>query len=335
MLRVLVIGGTGTISRYVVKLLEVQKDIELVVVNRGNHPSVGQYESWIVDANNMFDFSRQLEDQYFDSVIDFVVYTPEQAKNRVELFQYRTKQYIFISTVVSLNQSSTYLTVQSPFGNMESMYGQSKALAEQVFQEASQSGFPLTVIRPSQTYSDDRFPFSVKGRGCYSVMSRILNDKPVLIHGDGTSLWHMMHAEDFARQLYALIGNPFSMGKTIFLVNPKMVSWNEIYDEIGRQLKRKIQKVYLSTHSLSKTKEFQFKESIGGDKQYSHIYEQNTSEWLPKVSVQVDLKEGVTRYLNYLMTHSESQVEEEKFDEWCDRLIEKIESFEKELEEQF
>ena len=52
-------------------------------------------------------------------------------------------------------------------------------------------------------------PLGVHGNnGSYQVIKRMLTGKPIIIQGDGTSLWHMTFNEDFAKGFVGLIGNP-------------------------------------------------------------------------------------------------------------------------------
>lgn len=321
--RILIIGGTGTISTAIVGMLVKSQNIELYVVNRGHRSVPAGAHPLICDANDVDAMQKLIGDAVFDTVIDFVVYTPQQAKDRVYLFQNHTRQYIFISTVVVFNHENNFiLNEDSTQKNRFSKYGRDKAACEDVFNQAMKKGFPVTIVRPSQTYGYDRFPLSAKGKNCWSVVSRILNDKPVIIHGDGQSIWHMMHTFDFAYNFIQLIGNMNAINRSVNLVNPDIVTWNMIYDALGKALNRKVQKVHISSELLAMSSKYPLNDQIVGDKQFSNLYTDIVRDALiPDFKCMIDLQKGIELYTQYIWEHAEARVEDPEFDAWCDQVI--------------
>lgn len=329
-MKILMIGGTGTISSSITALLAKDQKVELYVLNRGHKPLPSHVTQWVADIQDTQQVKKLLGQHTFDVVLDFIVYQKQQALQRIDLFLNRTRQYIFISTVVTFDHELSYvLNEDSPKGNRFSAYGQEKYACERIFMEAYKHGFPVTIVRPSQTYGYDRFPLSVKGKNCYSVIHRILNDEPVIIHGDGKATWHMMHTFDFAYNFIRLIGQPKAIGQSINLVNPLTVTWDMIYDELGRQLHRTVKKVHLPSDLLALSKTYNFHQSILGDKQYSHEYSLLQVERLINdFQCTIDLEKGVKMYLEYIWKHPEVQVVDEMFDAWCNDVIEAYREFE-------
>lgn len=326
---ILLIGGTGTISASIMKLLSSSGDWDVTVLNRGHRefaPGIGQI---ICDVKEPGALEKAVADRRFDAVVDFLVFDAESAAERVRIFRQRAGQYFFISTVVTFEHEHTvWLDENSKQENQYSSYGQKKKAAEDVFRAAAAEGFPAVIVRPSQTYAGDRIPLSVKGKSCWSVISRILAEKPVIIHGDGKSIWHMMHADDFAYNFVQMIGNQAANGQSVNLVHPEVVTWDMIYEEIASQLNRKLIVRHIASDALAHAGRYDIAATILGDKQYSSMYRAEQRErMIPDFRCRIDLKQGVRKYLAYMEEHPESRMEDPEFDEWCDALIRDYDSF--------
>ena len=319
--KILLIGGTGTISSSITKMLAKEEGIETIVLNRGHKEIPEGVTQVICDANDEEALKEAAGDNTYAAVVDFIVYTEEQARKRVELFKGKTGHYIFISTVCALDhEDKIWLNENSETGNRYSEYGQNKAACEKVYMEAYENdGFPVTIVRPSQTYGYDRIPLSVKGKTCWSVVSRILNDKPVIVHGDGKSIWHMMHTYDFAYNFLQLIGNPDAIGQSVNLVNPAVVTWDMIYAELGRQLGKTPKIIHIASDTLARSSKYNNTAAFLGDKQYSNMYAKRAvSELIPDFKCLIGLQKGIEMYLKYMDEHPELKIEDEDYDAWCD-----------------
>lgn len=334
--KILLIGGTGTISSSITNLLAKDTNVDLYVLNRGHKEVPSTVHQIICDANDENALTEALSAETFDVVVDFVVYKPEEAEERIRVLNGKCQQYIFISTVVTFDHENTvWLNEESSQNNSYSQYGQSKAECERIFHRAELTGFPLTIVRPSQTYGYDRIPLSVKGKTCWSVVSRIVQGKPVLIHGDGKSIWHVMHSFDFAYNFLQLM-TPSMVGKSINLVNPSCVTWDMIYEEIGRQLNKQVKIVHLPTDLLSLSRKYPFQETIMGDKQYSNLYAKaEMEENIPDFQCMIDYKKGITMYLDYMKQHPELQLRDGDFDLWCDSIVNDYVQFAKSFREKY
>lgn len=323
-MKVGIIGGTGTISMALTKKL-LNQNIELTLFHRNVANIFGSQVTEIpVDRNNFREMKRVLARKSFDVVLDFVCFDEKQAKDAVKLFKNKTKQYIFISTVATYNRAMSVIFDEASLqGNPYGMYGQNKEAAEKVFiKEFEDSGFPVTIIRPSQTYDDTRIPLSVKGKSCYSVVSRMLANKEVIVHGDGTSCWASMHSEDFANGIYPLLGLQETVGQVYQLTSEEVVSWNMIYTWLAKYLGVKYQPVYLPSSLLAKSRTYDFTTQLLGDKQHSVIFDcSKIKEIIIQIPNSVVIEEGIKRYVRHIANHPESRVEDPFYDMWCDRLI--------------
>ncbi len=329
MKKILLIGGTGTISTSVMNMLSKDINYDVTVLNRGHKQVPSNVKQIICDVKEPGSLDRETAGVHYDAVVDFLVYDAAEAQERVRIFTGRTAQYFFISTVTTFDHENVvWLNENSRQTNRFSHYGQNKAAAEEVFRKASQAGFPVCIVRPSQTYGEDRIPLSVKGKNCWSVISRIENGKSVIVHGDGKSIWHMMHADDFAYNFIQMIGNPAANGETINLVNPMVVTWDMIYEEIALQLGKKLRICHISSDTLACTSKYDTIETILGDKQFSNLYSKyQITQLIPDFRCNIGLKEGVERYIAYLNEHPECKEEDPDYDAWCDQFIRDYRAF--------
>ena len=327
--KILIIGGTGTISTPITALLSEDPNVELAVLNRGHRPLPEGVKQIIGDFKDQEKIGDLLKDLSFDVVINFLIYRPEEAVNQIALFKDKIRQYIFISTVAVYDLGASIVISEDSKRQSNISYGQNKALCEDVFFKAYQDhGFPVTIVRPTQTYGLDRIPLSVKGKTCYSVVERILNDKPVIIHGDGKSIWHATHNLDFAYNFLKLIDNPKAIGEAFHNLNPEPLSWDIIYQELYALLNKEPKIVHIASDALARSQKYNHKEMLLGDKQYSNLFDTSKIE-----SVVTDFKntisisDGLKLYLKYLDKHPECRVKDEEFDKWCDDLILNYEKF--------
>lgn len=326
-MKVLIIGGTGTISSPITKLLSQDDTIELTLLNRGTKPTPKGVKHIKADINDEAELMEVLKDQFYDVVINFIVYDPEEAKRDVRVFMGKTNQYIFVSTNVVLNHHEHCVIDETiPRGNRVSLYGQSKASCERVYLEAN--NFPVTIVRPSHTYSNDRFPVSVKGKHTWSVIDRMLKGKQILVHDRGQSIWPITHANDFARLFISLVGNEETMGEIYHIMNPTPLTWDMIYQELSKQLGVEYNPYYVSSDILSLNLRFGFEQALLGDKTFSNIFKIDKILALnPGFEFEYDLKQGVADFLEYMDRNPELKQEDDVFDVYSDALIESMEQF--------
>ncbi len=232
-MKVLFIGGTGIISSACSELA-LQHGIELFLLNRGNSSRPAPLGAKILqgDIRQPASVSAALGNLSFDCVVNWVAYTPDQVQNDLDLFTQRTQQYIFISSASAYQKPPAFLPIQesTPLHNPFWQYSRDKAACEALLEVAWQkSGFPYTIVRPSHTYDRTLLPF----HGGYTTVARMRAGKPVVVHGDGTSLWTLTHHRDFAVGLVGLLGNPHAIGQSFHITSDEWLSWNQIYEIIA------------------------------------------------------------------------------------------------------
>ena len=234
-MKILIIGGTGTISSAITRQLAASNH-ELWLLNRGNRIDELPQNVRLVtgDINSHTDeVVAKLAGETFDVVCEFIGFLPEQVERDIRIFSGRTRQYVFISSASAYNKPvrQHVITEGTSLANPYWEYSRNKIACEEfLMKKYREEGFPVTIIRPSHTYDERSVPLGVHGpKGSWQVVKRIMEDKPVIIHGDGTSLWTITFNEDFAKGFIGLIGNPRAIGEAFQITSDVSLTWNQIY----------------------------------------------------------------------------------------------------------
>lgn len=230
-MRVLYIGGSGEISFDCIHET-VRAGHDVTLFNRGQH-NAGLPEQCTFITGDIRDDGayRRLADAHFDVVCQFRIFTPEEMARDIAQFSGHCGQYLFISSASAYRKPVRNLpiTEATPLENPFWAYSRAKAAMELLL--TSQSTLPYTIVRPSHTYRT-KMPTALGGE-----VSRLLRGLPIVVHGDGESLWTITHATDFARPFARLLGNPRALGEAFHITNSKSWSWNEIFEAIAAALR--------------------------------------------------------------------------------------------------
>ncbi len=233
-MKVLFIGGSGIISS-ACSVLAVEQGIDLYLLNRGrtSHRPIPMGTKVLYgDIRDRAAVAEMLADHTFDVVVDWVAFTPDHIATDLALFRGRAGQYIFISSASAYQKPPSRLpiTEETPLDNPFWEYSRNKIACEAMLTAAHHDGdFPVTIVRPSHTYDRTLLPL----HGGYTIIDRIRRGKPLLIHGDGTSLWTLTHHRDFARAFLGLVGEPRSIGEAYHITSDEWLTWNEIARLLG------------------------------------------------------------------------------------------------------
>ena len=331
----LLIGGTGTISMAITRLL-VQKGWEVQVLNRGTRKSdAPEGVHWIqADISDEQAVRAILEGRHFDCVCEFIGFTPDQVERDIRLFEGRTKQYLYISSASAYHKPvmDPWITEGTTLANPYWEYSRNKIACEEVLMKAyRERQFPVTIIRPSHTYDNRKIPLGVHGnKGSYQVIKRMLEGKPVIIHGDGTSLWTMTHNTDFAKGYVGLMGNPHAIGEAFQITNDETLTWNQIYETIARVLGVELKAYHVASDFLAATGKYDLLGSLIGDKANSVIFDNSKlKRAVPDFVPTVRFEEGIRDTIANILAHPELQQEDPEFDAWCDKVIDVLENAKK------
>lgn len=226
---ILFIGGTGVISAAAAERA-VALGHRLTILNRGRstRPVPDGAEILTADVRDASAVRAVLAGREFDAVADFITFTADQAQASLDLFAGRTGQYVFISSASAYQKPPTRLPIleSTPLKNPFWQYSRDKIACEELFYKAyREQDFPLTVVRPSHTY--DRTKIAMVGG--WTDIHRMRSGLPVMVHGDGTSLWTLTHSQDFAKAFVGLLGRPQAVGESYTITSDEYLPWNQIY----------------------------------------------------------------------------------------------------------
>ena len=189
--------------------------------------------------------------------------------------------------------------------------------------------FPVTIVRPSHTYCERSVPVGFHGtKGSWQVLKRMLDGKPVIVHGDGSSLWTMTCNEDFAQGFIGLLGNPKAIGEAFQIMSDESLSWNQIYQAVADALHVPFKPYYISSEFLNAVapKEYDVEGNLLGDKAVTVVFDcAKLKRAVPGFQARIRFEEGVRRCVQYVLSHEECRQEDPEFDEWCDRVIATLE----------
>ena len=333
-MRILFIGGTGTISSAITQQLAATEH-ELWLLNRGNRKGeVPQNVKQIVaDINDKNAVLEKLGDTMFDAVCDFIGFVPYQVERDFRLFAGRTRQYVYISSASAYNKPARSYVINegTTLANPHWQYSRDKIACEELLMKHyREDGFPVTIVRPSHTYCERGVPVSVHGpKGSWQVLKRMMEGKRVIVHGDGSSLWTMTWNGDFAKGFIGLLGNPHAIGEVFQIMSDESLTWNQIYQAVADALGVEFKPYYVSSEYLAAVapKEYDLEGNLTGDKAVTVVFDCSKLKCaVPGYQATVRFEEGVRRCVDYILAHPELQQEDQEFDAWCDRVIEALEA---------
>ena len=330
-MKALFIGGTGTISTDVVQLAK-SKGWDITLLNRGNKQVPEGIHSIIADIHDEKAVADAISHETFDVVAQFIGFNDKDAERDIRLFHGKTKQYIYISSASAYQkpQADYLITESTPLSNPYWNYSRGKIAAEEVLMAAYRTiGFPVTIVRPSHTYNGTKPPVALHGnKGNWQIVKRILDGKPVIIHGDGSSLWTLTHSKDFAKGYVGLMGNARAIGNTFHITSDESMTWNQIYETIAQALDRPLQAVHVSSGFLADhAEQYDFRGELLGDKAATVVFDNSKiKRFVPDFKCEVTIEEGLRNAVAFMLLHPETQTPDPEFDAWCDRIIDAVQA---------
>jgi len=320
--KVLFIGGTGIISSACSRLA-VERGIDLYLLNRGATSSRPAPEGARIlhgDIRDPASAREALGDHAFDAVVNWVAFTPEHVETDLQLFRERTGQYVFISSASAYQTPPARLPVteSTPLRNPYWEYSRNKIACEDRLVSAYRGeGFPVTIVRPSHTYDRTLLPMD----GGYTVVHRMREGKPVVVHGDGTSLWVLTHHEDFARGFVPLLGNPFVVGDAFHITADEWLTWNQIFDLVASAAGVKADIVHVSSEMIA-SYDADWGAGLLGDKAHSMIFD-NTKirRVVPDFAPAIGFARGAGEILAWFDADPARQVVNEALDRTMDAIV--------------
>ncbi len=340
-MKALFIGGTGTISMAITRKLAEDPLWDLTLINRGSRSAElpEGVRTINADIHDEADVKAKLEGLEFDVVCDFIAFDVEAVKRDYRLFWDKTRQYMFISSASAYQKPAAHhvITEGTALANPYWEYSRNKIACEEFLMEKyREEGFPVTIIRPSHTYDERSIPMGVHGdKGFFQVIRRMQQGKPVLIQGDGSSLWALTFNRDFAVGFIGLMGNRHAIGEAFQITGDEILTWNQIYQTIADALGVELKAYHVSSDFLSKAGDkfgYDFWGSLVGDKSVSVIFDNSKLKRLvPQMTTTIPFHKGARIALEYVLTHPDKYEEDPKFDEFCELVIAALEKAQREI----
>ena len=320
-LKVLFIGGTGVISSACSRVA-VEHGIDLFVLNRGrstDRPLPPGVTTLRADVREPRSVRQEIKDLHFDAVVDWVAFTPDQVRTDIELFSGRTGQYVFISSASAYQTppARVPVTESTPLRNPFWAYSRGKIACEDVLVAAyREQGFPATIVRASHTYDQTTVPFD----GRWTVLGRMLAGKPVIVHGDGTSLWTLTHHDDFARAFVPLLAHPRTLGEAIQITSDDVLTWNQIAEALAAALGVSVRAVHVPSDAIAAA-DPDWGAGLLGDKAHSMIFDNAKVRGLvPGWRAVIPFEQGAREIADWYRADPARQVTDARLDAVMDKL---------------
>lgn len=322
-MRILFIGGTGVISTAASRMA-VEQGMQLHLLNRGQRPSgVPGSHVHTADIHDPESVRAALGNLEFDVVVDWIAFSADDIERDLALFGDRVRQFVFISSASVYEKPPTnYLICEStPLSNPFWEYARGKIACEERLMAAYRdAGFPVTIVRPSMTY-DQNLPIALGGWGTYTLADRMLAGRPVVVHGDGSSLWVVTHAEDFARGLLGLLGNEQAVGEAFHITTDEVLTWNQIYETIAMSLGVEPRIVHIPSEFIAGVAP-QMSGSLLGDKTWSVVFDNTKIKTLvPQFSATIPFCDGIRRTIEWFAADKSRRFVDHSVNAELDRIL--------------
>ena len=319
-MKILLIGGTGIISSEVSRLM-AGAGHDVTVFNRGgrNHRLPEGVRILTGDIYDEAAAAKTLGGESYDCVADFIAFTPEHVERDFRLFKGKTEQFIFISSASAYQKPTVGfpVTESTPMVNPYWKYSREKIACENYLMERHrEDGFPVTLVRPSHTYDEFSLPIG------WPALRAMRDGRPVIIPGDGTTLWTLTHTADFARAFTGLIGNVHALGQAVHITSDQALTWNQIYGIIAGLLGVPLKAVHVASETLALCKSRDLRGQLMGDKANNTFFDNSKIKRLvPGWTAVIPFSEGVKKSVHNFLTLPELQKEEPEYEAFCEYVI--------------
>ncbi|PHN02890.1 SDR family oxidoreductase [Flavilitoribacter nigricans] len=323
-MKFLFIGGTGNISTACSRLA-AQKGHEVWVLNRSKTSlpvpdGIRQLQADIQDENRV---KELMDGHHFDAVVNFIAFEAADIARDIRLFRDRTDQYVFISSASAYQKplSHPVVTESTPLANPVWQYSRDKIACEDALMQAYRDfQFPITIVRPSLTY-EYVIPVPIGGWKHYNIVDRIRKREPVIVHGDGTSLWTITHSRDFAVGFVGLLGLQQAIGHAFHITSDEILTWDQIYQAVGMAVGEAPRIVHIASDLIAKFEPSRLG-SLVGDKSVSVIFDNTKIKtFVPEFKAVIPFKQGIRETIDWFEADPSRQMRDPATEAWVDRLL--------------
>jgi nucleoside-diphosphate-sugar epimerase len=327
-MKILFIGGTGLISS-ACSMEAVKRGDALTILNRNMTgkfpiPPGAQFLKCDVHGDEAA-LSQMLNKTHFDVVVDWIAYNVDDIERDIRLFNGKVGQFVFISSASAYQKPPTHylITEETPLKNPFWDYSRNKiACEERLMKEYQHTGIPFTIVRPSLTYGPSQIPLCVGSwQHPYTIIDRIKKGRKIIIPGDGTSLWVLTWNGDFAIGLLGLLGCGKAIGQAYHITSDEVLTWNQIYAEVGRALGMDLKVVHVPSELIAAYDPGAIG-SLLGDKANSAVFDnQKIKQLLPDFNCSVPWSKGVRQAINWFESDPQRCTIDDKANKVWDQII--------------
>lgn len=321
-MRILFIGGTGNISAECAELLH-HRGHEILVLSRGRSAVPSDYRAVQADRHDAAACRVALGDERVGVVLNFLGYELADVQTDFELFHGRIQQYVFISsaTVYTKPPPRLPVTEECPLSNPFWDYAQKKIACEQwLMEQYRQTGFPVTIVRPSHTYSKRWIPNPVSSAG-YAFAARLEQSKPVIVPNDGENPWTLTASSDFAVGLAGLLGRTDAIGQAFHITSDEVLTWNQIVDVVAQAVGTRSPKVVKVPADFICQVVPEMTGTLIGDKIYPGVFDNSKiKRFVPEFRCRKSFRDGVRESVAWLRAHP-TEAANPKVDQVCDAVL--------------
>jgi nucleoside-diphosphate-sugar epimerase len=324
-MKVLFIGGTGIISSACTRLA-VDRGLDLFLLNRGGNPDRARGATTLVaDRWDEAATERALAGHRFDAVVDWIAYSVDNIERDLRTFAGRTDQFVFISSASAYQKPPVDWLIRedTPLANPFWDYSRNKiACEERLLRAGREDGFPVTIVRPSLTYGDTQVPLAVNSwERPFTAIARLRQGKPLVVPGDGTSLWTITHNSDFAVGLVGLLGRREAIGEAFNIVSDEVLTWDQIYRQTAAAAGAEARLVHIASDFIAACMP-EMAGSLLGDKSVSSVFDTaKIKRFVPDFRTATPFSEGTRRTIAWLDADPARQLVDAEMDARMDRLV--------------
>jgi nucleoside-diphosphate-sugar epimerase len=320
-MRVLFLGGTGNISSACVEHA-LARGHQVGVLTRGRRPCPPGVETILGDRDDPEALRRGAAGRW-DAVADFLAYTPAQVESATSAFAGRTGQYVFVGTAAAYDKRAGRLpiTEDAPLANPFWEYARLKIACEEAVRRAHREGkLGSTIVRPSYTYGPTWIPSGFGGQD-YTVVDRMRRGRPVVCHGDGSALWVMTHASDFAVAFVGLLGHPAALGEAFHITSDEVLTWDAIYETIARAAGAEARLVHVPSALIAALVPDKGGSLLGDKAQSTFFDNRKVRSLVPEFQPRVSFAEGMARTLAWFDADPSRRVVSRAANEAIERVL--------------
>jgi nucleoside-diphosphate-sugar epimerase len=321
--KILFIGGTGNISTAVSRLCVAQGH-ELYLLNRGvRNVAIPGARVLQADVARPAEMTSALAGHHWDVVVDWIAFRESDIERDLELFRQRTGQYVFISSTSAYQKPLLHpvVTESTPLCNPFWEYSRHKIACEDRLTRAYRDeGFPVTIVRPSHTY-DTVIPVPIGGWTEFTIIERMKTGRSIIVHGDGTSLWTLTHAEDFAKGFVGLLGHRQATGQAFHITADEILTWNQIYQILAEAAGCEARVVHVPSDFIARC-EPSLRGTLLGDKATSVVFDNSKiKRFVPGFTATIPFSQGIRRTLAWFAADPARQIVNPKTHDTIDAIL--------------